>query len=113
MARKLKSDGVLFMATLLLVCTSVVMVYSASARVALEKNLDSQHYLIRQTLWAVMGVAALAIVMRIDYRVYRNELLLYSVLAAIAVLMLVALSRPAGNSANRWLYIGGLGIQPA
>ena len=113
MARKLKSDGVLFMATLLLVCTSVVMVYSASARVALEKNLDSQHYLIRQTLWAVMGVAALAIVMRIDYRVYRNELLLYSVLGAIAVLMLVALSRPAGNSANRWLNIGGLGIQPA
>ena len=113
MARKLKSDRVLFIAVLLLVCTSVVMVYSASARVALEQNLDSQHYLIRQALWAVMGVAALAIVMRIDYRLYRNELLLYSVLGAIVLMMVAVLWRPPGNDAHRWLYVGGLGIQPA
>ena len=37
MARKLKSDKLLFTATLLLVCTSVVMVYSASAVMAMEK----------------------------------------------------------------------------
>ena len=37
MARKLKSDQVLFIATLLLVCLSVVMVYSASAVVAMER----------------------------------------------------------------------------
>ena len=37
MARKLKSDKLLFTATLLLVCTSVVMVYSSSALLALEK----------------------------------------------------------------------------
>ena len=30
MARKLKSDRILFLTTLLLVCLSVVMVYSAS-----------------------------------------------------------------------------------
>ena len=35
MARKLKSDKVLFLATLLLVLASVVMVYSASAAMAL------------------------------------------------------------------------------
>ena len=37
MARKLKIDRVLFTATLLLICVSVVMVYSASAVVALER----------------------------------------------------------------------------
>jgi cell division protein FtsW len=36
-ARKLKVDKVLFTATLLLICISVVMVYSASAVVALER----------------------------------------------------------------------------
>ena len=36
MARKLKSDKLLFIATLLLVCVSVVMVYSASAVMAME-----------------------------------------------------------------------------
>ena len=37
MARKLKSDRVLFIATILLVGLSVVMVYSASAVVMMEK----------------------------------------------------------------------------
>ena len=38
MARKLKSDRVLFIATILLVGLSIVMVYSASAVVALERS---------------------------------------------------------------------------
>jgi cell division protein FtsW len=37
MARKLKSDRALFIATLLLVGLSLVMVYSASAVVAMER----------------------------------------------------------------------------
>ena len=44
MARKLKSDKLLFTATLLLVCTSVVMVYSASAVIALETTSDPYLY---------------------------------------------------------------------
>ena len=40
MARKLKSDKFLFIAMLLLVCTSVVMVYSASAVVLGEKQRE-------------------------------------------------------------------------
>ena len=73
MARKLKSDRVLFIATLLLVCASIVMVYSASAVVALEKFDQPYFFLIKQALWAVLGLAVLAITMRIDYRTYRNE----------------------------------------
>ena len=45
MARKLKSDKVLFTATLLLVCASVVMVYSASAIVALERFQQANLFL--------------------------------------------------------------------
>ena len=37
MARKLKADRVMFTATLLLVFASIIMVYSASALVALER----------------------------------------------------------------------------
>ena len=49
MARKLKSDKLLFTATVLLVCTSVVMVYSASAVVAMEKPIgDPYLYLFKQ-----------------------------------------------------------------
>ena len=73
MARKLKSDRVLFIATLLLVCASVVMVYSASAVVALERVQQPYLFLTKQALWAVLGLAVLAVAMRVDYRTYRND----------------------------------------
>ena len=52
MARTLKSDKMLFWAALLLVCASVVMVYSASAVQADTTDRASYHLLIRQLVWA-------------------------------------------------------------
>ena len=58
MARKLKSDQVLFLATtLLLVCLSIVMVYSASAVVAMERFSQPYLFLIKQAMWAALGLA--------------------------------------------------------
>ena len=42
MARKLKSDKLLFTATLALVCASLVMVYSASAVIGMEQYNQRQ-----------------------------------------------------------------------
>ena len=72
MARKLKSDKVLFLATLLLVCASVVMVYSASAVLAMNRFNQPYFFLIKQAMWAALGLAAMSIAMRFDYRNYRE-----------------------------------------
>ena len=61
MARKLKSDRVLFVAAIVMVCVSVVMVYSASAPIALDDFKDPYYFLIRQGMWAVLGVAVMAL----------------------------------------------------
>jgi cell division protein FtsW len=112
-ARKLKSDRILFSTTLLLVCASIVMVYSASAVVALERFDQPYFFLIKQALWAVLGLAVLAITMRIDYRTYRNDAFIWGAIG-IVVLMLVAVmfSAPV-NGTRRWFNVGGLGIQPS
>ena len=65
MARTLKYDKVLFTATLLLVCASVVMVYSASAIIALERFQQPYLFLTKQVMWVVLGLAVLAIAMRV------------------------------------------------
>ena len=57
MARKLNSDRVLFTTTVLLVCVSVVMVYSASALLAMEQEEQPYFFLYRQTLWAAVSSA--------------------------------------------------------
>ena len=66
MARKLKSDKVLFTATLLLVCISVVMVYSASAVMAMEQKQAPYYYLLKQAAWALLGL-----VLRADRHAHR------------------------------------------
>jgi cell division protein FtsW len=113
MARKLQSDKWLFLATLALVCASVVMVYSASALVALERYQQPYLFVTKQVLWALLGVAVMSIVMRIDYRTYRNERLIWALLGLVSILLVAVLfSRPV-NGARRWFAVGGLGIQPS
>lgn len=113
MARKLKSDRILFTATLLLVCASIVMVYSASALVALERFQQPYLFLIKQALWTVLGLAVLGITMRVDYRTYRNEAFIWSVLAVVALMLVAVLFGGPINGTRRWFGVGGLGIQPS
>ena len=113
MARKLKSDRVLFTTTLLLVCISIVMVYSASAVVALERFDQPYLFLTKQAMWAVLGVAVLAIAMRIDYRTYRNDTFIWAALGVVGLLLLLVFFSPPVNGTRRWFNVGGLGIQPS
>jgi cell division protein FtsW len=112
-ARKLKSDRILFIATLLLVCASIVMVYSASALVALERFQQPYHFLIRQGLWTVLGVAVLGIAMHVDYRKYRSEPFIWGVIAVVALMLVTVLFSAPVNGTRRWFGVGGLGIQPS
>jgi cell division protein FtsW len=113
MARKLKSDAVLFIATLLLVALGIVMVYSASAPVALERYGRASRFLVTQGMWAVLGIAVLTVVMRIDYRYYREPMFIWTCLAIVAIALVCVYFRAPVNGARRWFGIGGIGVQPS
>lgn len=114
MARKLKSDKVLFLATLLLVCASVVMVYSASAVLAMGRfQQPPWFFLLKQVVWAVLGIGLLAAAMRVDYRLLRRPIVIGGALAVSVVALIVVFFGPAINGTRRWLSIGGVGIQPS
>jgi len=113
LARKLKIDRVLFTATLLLICVSVVMVYSASAVVALERFQQPYLFLTKQALWSVLGLAVLVVAMRVDYRTYRNEPFIWSLLGLVVVMLIAVLFSAPVNGTRRWFGVGGLGIQPS
>jgi len=113
MARKLKSDKLLFTATVLLVCTSVVMVYSASAVVAMENNRDPYLYLFKQATWALLGLVLVPAMMRIDYRNYRQPIVIWAGLGVVLLALVGVLFAHPINGATRWLDMGGLGVQPS
>ena len=113
MARKLKSDKVLFLATLLLVGASVVMVYSASAALAMQRFNQPYFFLIRQGMWAALGLAAMSVAMRFDYRNYREPSFIWLSLGVVSLALVVVLfSRPI-NGSSRWFGLGGIGVQPS
>ena len=113
MARKLKSDKLLFTATLLLVCTSVVMVYSASAVWGMEQRNTSYLFLFKQGTFALIGLCLMPFIMRIDYRTYREPFLIWTALGIVAVALVAVLFGRPIKGATRWLNLGPIGIQPS
>lgn len=113
MARKLQSDKWLFLATLALICISVVMVYSASAVVADQKFQQPTYYFVRQVMWATLGLAVLSIVMRVDYRTYRNEPFIWGLIGVVGLLLVAVLFSREIKGSRRWFGVGGFGIQPS
>jgi cell division protein FtsW len=112
-ARTLKYDKVLFTATLLLVCASVVMVYSASALVALERYQQPYLFVTRQVMWAVLGLALAAVAMRVDYRTYRSDTFVWALLGLVMLMLIAVLFSAPINGTRRWFGMGGLGVQPS
>jgi hypothetical protein len=94
MARKLKSDRILFLTTILLVAISIVMVYSASAVIADERYGQPYFFLIKQLMWAILGVALLGAVMRIDYRNYREPVFIWSCFGVVCLALVAVLFSP-------------------
>src|SRR5262245_19369430 len=115
MARKLKSDKLLFTATLALVCASLVMVYSASAVIGLDQyGQRPTFFLFKQATFAMFGLLLMPILVRLDYRRYRQPVVIWSALALLAAaLIAVLLFGPRLNGVRRWFSVAGLGVQPA
>jgi cell division protein FtsW len=114
MARKLKSDKLLFLAVLLLVCCSVVMVYSASALLAMEQHDNQYYFLFKQVTWVLLGLCLLLVAMRVDYRNLNQPVVLWTALGtSVLALVAVLIFGPEINGTRRWFAMGGVGVQPS
>jgi cell division protein FtsW len=113
MAKKLSSDTTLFAATVALMGVGLVLVWSASSVLAQEVHGNAYHFLVRQVVWAAVGLAVMVAAMRFDYRKLRRPGLVYlAVGTATLLLILVLFVRPV-NDVHRWLRLGALSFQPA
>jgi len=55
----------------------------------------------------------MAVIMRVDYRHYREPAFIWSCVAVVAVALIAVLFRAPVNGARRWFGIGGIGVQPS
>jgi cell division protein FtsW len=112
MAQRLKTDWILFLTVLTLVCFGLVMVYSASSFVAeLKYHVSTTYFFLRQLGWAVASFLVLLYCMRRDYRRWNDPRVAFASLG-IVMLLLVAVYA-ADSTSHRWLRAGPLSLQPS
>lgn len=113
MAQQLKTDWVLFLTVVVMVCFGLVMIYSASSVMAEmhPKIKNSTYFLGRQMGWAVAAFVALMYFKRKNYRMLSSPTWAFAPLGIVLAMLVVAYVRD-GN-AHRWLRIGTMGIQPS
>jgi len=116
MNHKGRYDRTLLVSILSLIVVSVVMVYSSSSVVALTTYDDPAFFMKRQILWAIIGLALMAITMRINHRTFYDQRIAIG-LAVVALILLSATLVPGigkmVNGSRRWLRFGVLSFQPS
>ncbi len=113
MAKKLHPDKWLFAATVGLALFGVVMVYSASAVMALRDNGTQFHYVIKQGIWTCLGFIAMLAAMQFDYERLRDRRIVYGLLLLTLFLLVAVFAFPAVNGAQRWIKFKGFSLQPS
>lgn len=112
MAKKLAFDKVLFGTVIVLLAGGVVMVYSASIEGS-EHARTGLHPFFKQTLAAAVGLTAMAMAMLVDYRHLRRPILVYPAVVGVLALLVAALFSAPLNNTRRWLFVGGVSVQPS
>lgn len=113
MQERVVTDKLLFLLTLVLVIGGVIMVYGASSVMAAEKLGDQRYFLIRQAIWALVGLTAMLVTLNIDYRRYEKAWIVYPVLIICVGLLVGVLFAPSVNHAHRWLRWRSISFQPS
>lgn len=110
--KKRRYDDTLLAAVLILVAIGLVLLYSTSAYNGRVKFHDPFYYLKKQGFATALGLAAMAVVARIDYHRW-IPLAVPGYLAAILLSVAVMFFGDEYNGSKRWLSLGPLSFQPS
>ncbi len=106
-------DFTLLITILLLLAIGLTMVLSASSPSALSETGNSYSFFSKQLFFAVVGLAFMMFISKVDYRFYK-KFYKHSWWIALALLLLVLVAGKTINGAKRWLYLtDSLSFQPS
>lgn len=95
-----------------IVLFGIMMVYSSSSYRAVMNGESSAYYALRQGAFAVLGLIAMVIVTKINYKWYQTFSMALILLAAFLSLVVIFIGS-ASHGATRWIPIGSFQFQPS
>ncbi|MDD6432463.1 MAG: putative peptidoglycan glycosyltransferase FtsW [Lactobacillaceae bacterium] len=106
-------DYYLMVPYLILCLIGIVMVYSSSAAIQMQNGGTPQGYLLKQSIYVVLGIAVLIFCANYPLEHYRHRRFLeYSTIGMGVLLLMVLVIGKAVNGAKGWLNLGPINIQP-
>ena len=109
---KIPLDYTLIMLIVILVVFGLVMIYSTSYYTATSKYGDPAHWVIRQGIFAAVGLVAMIGVSFFDYHKFWTWSLWFYIVVNVA-LVYVLFFGVESNGARRWIGFGSFTIQPS
>jgi cell division protein FtsW len=113
MAKKIRIDWFLFAIAASLALFGVIMVYSASAMIALKESDNQFAYVNKQLVFTVIGLIGMYLTSKIHYRWYQKTWFVWGLFALTAVLLAATFGFGAINGARRWVRFAGFSFQPS
>jgi cell division protein FtsW len=113
MAKRVGVDKWLFGVVLLLVLFGLVMVFSASAVVAKSESGSPYYYVLKQGGFALAGMVALVLLMKVDYRKYNSPKVVFPAMALTTLFLIGVFAMHALNHTHRWFKLGAFTFQPS
>ena len=107
MAKRVGVDKWLFGTVILLVLFGLVTVFSASAVMAKEQYGSPYPYMLKQAVWAGIGLLALVALMKVDYRRYNNPKVVFPLVGFTVLLLVAVFVAPGSHHTHRWFRFGG------
>ena len=111
MPQQIKTDKHLFWTTVALVFFGLVMVYSASSVMALQRYGSSTHFVLRHAVYLVPAIGVMLFLKRTSYWRLQTPAVAFALVGvSIMLLVMVYFLDPRHH---RWLRLGLLNVQPA
>ena len=108
----MKFDKGLLLAVILLLVLGIVIIYTGTSPIAMQKGLAAEYFTISHIKKVVLGLFMMCVALVLDYSVWyklARPLFVICLLAMIAVLF----QGDSVKGASRWLSIAGMKIQPS
>jgi len=115
MIGRLRTDWFMFALAAGLGLFGAMMVYSASAMIAVKETGGTTQfsYFYKQIGFTLAGLVVMFAASRINYRLFEKPIAVYSIFVLTVILLIAVFAFPEINGARRWIRMGPVSLQPS